>query len=127
MSVDITPEAVEQLARECNALAFDWAEQSMGIVAGGARDTLRALSARLAEVEAIAKSAQDDAEQWARRCAVAEARAEAAEAALATARADHMREAADRFPGGRQPWPPINIRKAILALIPQQEKPHDAR
>ena len=46
----------------------------------------------------------------------------------ANARADHAREAAlveaaERFPDGRQPWPPNAIRKAILAL---RDKPAPA-
>ena len=48
--------------------------------------------------------------------AAANARADHAEAQLAVARDAALVEAADRFPDGRQPWPPHAIRKAILAL-----------
>lgn len=45
--------------------------------------------------------------------AAANARADAAEKA---ARDKALLEAAERFPDGRQPWPPNAIRKAVLAL-----------
>ena len=78
-SVDLSPEAVERLARAGDALAFDWAEQPIGIVAGGARDTLRAMSARLAELERIEADAIAFLEKINPKIKAMEARLEAAE------------------------------------------------
>lgn len=94
MTDDLTPEAVELLARECNLSAFRLADHEDGPVLGRARDTLRALAARLAELEAekremamqsLADLGQAQEAYEAQRAA--EARAEAAEAALAEAQA----------------------------------------
>ena len=98
------------------------------------------LRAQLAEANARADQAQLDAEDWARLGACADDKVEELSAALkasrevhceiyeALARADGARdkalvEAAERFPDGRQPWPPSVIRKAILAL---RDKPAPA-
>jgi hypothetical protein len=132
--IDLTPEAVERLARECNALAFDLAELAEGRILGRARDTLRALSVELADVEAgrsameivLEMTAQSGAFN-ARTAENATARAEAAEAALATARADALREVLalpyreERLGGQRHNYVRV---EEVRALIPQ-EKPHE--
>lgn len=61
---------------------------------------------------------------WEARCRDAEAARDAAEAALATARADALREAAAEFPDRVRWFSPEETRSIILALI-EQEPRHD--
>lgn len=78
----------------------------------------RALLARADAAEAArdrearrADAAQADAEEWARKCAAADDRAEAAEAAARTARDDALEEAATlaetRWHEWNECWPPV--------------------
>ena len=89
MSDDLTPEAVERLAADLDLarkVMFDMGTFETGqVICKEAAATLRALSARLAALERAAVDAQSDAEQWARKCAMADDRAEAAEARLRAA------------------------------------------
>lgn len=73
------------------------------------RDEIAALTAQLAAAMAWAKEQHAAADRYA-------ARISALDAQLAGARDKALLEAAERFPDGRQPWPPNAIRKAVLAL-----------
>jgi hypothetical protein len=120
MTVDITPEAVEQLAQSQDEINYPLCSKTAA--------TLRALSARLAELDA-------GRDAYRSMHAQAEADLKKAIAALATARADHMREAADKAviaaaiydPGSTQgykgdrtltEWQADAVVHTILALIP---------
>jgi hypothetical protein len=171
MTVDLTPEAVEGLAERLTQT--DKTKHGYyGYVAFNrdgkeAASTLRALSARLAELEAERDSAVRGRNDWrddykalssaivgdtglsamtvATQARLYRPRAEAAEAAIATARANALREAAevctriikdyDVMKADGVTYEPIKVQKAakgmvslarqdILALIPQ-EKPHE--
>jgi hypothetical protein len=76
--IDLTPEAVERLAADLQAVAAATGPNDAAAIAWGAADTLRALSARLAEAREAISEMHDLASSHA-------ARAEAAEAALASA------------------------------------------
>jgi len=117
MTVDLTPEAVERLA---NVMSRPYGNPT-GAEKADAAVTLRALSARVAELEAerdaIERSFMDASDGYSQEIAAHEA----AEAALATARADALREAANRL---HQLGYDDVFSTIILALIPQ-EKPHE--
>lgn len=110
---DITKEAVERLAR---SLAFVANRTGMTVekceeITDDAAATLRAISDRLAEVEAERDRQYDENVNRIAQQAAAEARAEAAEAELAvaraaltyTVRADNLREAYHALPNERAP------------------------
>ena len=100
---DITTQAVERLAQR-HTLNDDEAA------------TLRALAAERDAAIAEAHATGHERAAW-------KDRAEKAEAQLAGARDAALLDAAERFPDGRQPWPPKAIRKAIDAL---RDKPAQA-
>ena len=105
MSAVDTPEAVEEMAAGCDYYA-----------AGEAAAMLRRLHARSLDLTQQVNDDNVKMNEW-------RDRALAAEAALATARADALREAAATLPVNRVRWgSPEEHRDRILALIP--EKPH---
>lgn len=128
--VDLTPEAVAALAEKMErtqVLAVyegGTLEQCANADGAEAAATLRALSARLAEVKAERNSI------WQANLDLQRKR-DKAEAALATARADALREAAKAVVSNssgvmHSPSPERSqAHDDILALIPQQEKPHE--
>ena len=127
MSDNLTPEAVERLAADLQSVAAATSPNDAAAIAWSAAATLRALSARLAEVEAERDAFQKEA--YAASHALKNTREEraAAEAALATARADALREAAAvaektgtcLLPSGS--FLSERCRDAILALIPKEQ------
>jgi hypothetical protein len=130
---DLTPEAVERLARRIHPIHN--ATRLVELQPHTAKEiakTLRALSARVAELEAerAAHHANPaDFRYWEGRYRDEQSRAEAAEAALATARADALREAAeicdDLAIGYAKhvgvPTALLDAKRDILALIPKEQ------
>lgn len=94
--IDLTPEAVERLASDLDLarkVMFDMGTFETGqAICADAAATLRALSAKLAEVEAERDRLRKSVEFWTseheKRWVTEKARAEAAEAALASANMD---------------------------------------
>jgi hypothetical protein len=159
MSDDMTPEAVERLAKTLEAFNGDGYTRFKGMtMCERSAATLRALSARLAELEAERDSAIRGRNDWrddykalssaivgetglsamtvATQARLFRPRAEAAEAALATARADALREAAEAIKTdyrissviidgvevfGCEAATPASCYEAILALIPKEQ------
>jgi hypothetical protein len=98
MSDDLTPEAVERLAADLDLarkVMFDMGTFETGqVICKEAAATLRALSERLAELKSDLQFMTANRNKWQDSATQRWFRAEAAEAALATARADALREAA---------------------------------